>query len=209
MVAWKGEKSAKQLQIALDKVVELFEKEDIEYSLAYGTLLGVIRDGKPIENDDDIDLFVPSHDWDRAVKVMEKHFFSIPLLYIYDYSQIFRMFVINNVQVDLYRLYSHVERTIDCWSERTFDASLYPFSKRGKYSVPKNPEESLVFVYGEDWRIPRGGKDKSRERELARLVCNRAFPKKINVPFVSVSCSIIIVIVAVIIYFSFKKSKNT
>jgi hypothetical protein len=212
---WKGKKSAIKLQNALDKVVEVFEKEDIEYSLAYGTLLGIIREGKPIENDDDIDLFIPSHEWDKAVKVMAKHFFRIPYLTlsivtnIYDYSSIFAMYSVNNVQVDLYRLYSHEERTIDCWSERTFDASLYPFSKRGKYSVPKNPEESLVFVYGEDWRIPRGGKDKSRERELARLVCNRAFPKKINVPFVSVSCSIIIVIVAVIIYFSFKKSKNT
>ena len=75
--------------------------------------------------------------------------------------------------------------------------------------MPKNPEESLVFVYGEDWRIPRGGKDPSKAKQLA-LVCNRAFPKKINVPFVSVGCSIIIVIIAVIIYFCFKKkSKNT
>jgi hypothetical protein len=174
---WKRKHSVEHLSIALNKIVKVFQKENIEYALAYGTLLGIYRDGHPIEGDDDIDLFIPQKDWDRAIGVMNKHFFQIPQPILSPY---FRGFSVNNVQVELYQAMFYKDRIIDCWEKDVHKKKdLYPFRSYGDYLVPRDVETFLVHVYGKDWRIPKSGKDyPQHEKELADFVCTKVFIKK-------------------------------
>ncbi|MBC83331.1 MAG: hypothetical protein CL454_00555 [Acidimicrobiaceae bacterium] len=189
--------SSQRLQGALSKVIRVFEAENIEYALAYGTLLGVVREDRPINGDDDVDFFIAPNQWEKAVATMEKHFFSLRQmqnLLIYPH---FKTFMVDNVQVDLYKLHDTEDgRTIDCWNEHVFPReAMYPFLRHGQYSVPKNPQRLLAHVYGQDWRVPRGGKDypSPDEKTEASLQCAKVLqPRRlgpITVGLIVVVCS--------------------
>ena len=49
---------------------ELFRKYNIKYFLAFGTLLGCVRDGGYMPWDDDVDLVILPECWDRANKIL-------------------------------------------------------------------------------------------------------------------------------------------
>lgn len=53
-------------------IVDVFEEHDIDYCLAHGTLLGLIRHGDFIPWDDDIDLFVFDNDYARAIQLLRR-----------------------------------------------------------------------------------------------------------------------------------------
>jgi len=53
-------------------VIDIFENNNINYMLAYGTLLGAVRHGGFIPWDDDFDLMVFDEDYDKAVSVLKK-----------------------------------------------------------------------------------------------------------------------------------------
>ncbi|MCM1124308.1 MAG: LicD family protein, partial [Eubacterium sp.] len=50
---------------------ELFQKHNIKYFLAFGTLLGCVRDGGYIPWDDDVDLVVMPECWDKMNQILE------------------------------------------------------------------------------------------------------------------------------------------
>lgn len=54
----------------LKEVDRIFQKHDIPYFLAFGTLLGCVRDGGFIPWDDDIDIAVMPEYWDRMNEVL-------------------------------------------------------------------------------------------------------------------------------------------
>ena len=57
----------------LKKIVEIFHKHNIEYIVAHGTLLGLIRhEGKFIPWDDDCDLFVFDWCYSRAIEILRR-----------------------------------------------------------------------------------------------------------------------------------------
>lgn len=57
------------LQNLLRIVLEKFHQHQIRYTIIYGTLLGAIRDGDFIAQDDDIDLAIHQEDWQRCYSI--------------------------------------------------------------------------------------------------------------------------------------------
>lgn len=53
-------------------IVDIFEKYDISYILAHGSLLGLIRHNSFIPWDDDCDLFVFDNDYARAIQLLRR-----------------------------------------------------------------------------------------------------------------------------------------
>ncbi len=53
-------------------VIDIFEKNKINYMLAYGSLLGAVRHGGFIPWDDDFDLMVFDEDYDKAVSLLKE-----------------------------------------------------------------------------------------------------------------------------------------
>lgn len=58
---------------ALDKLTNICENFGIDYWLDSGTLLGIIRQGKLLDSDDDIDISILSSESDEIKKVIEEY----------------------------------------------------------------------------------------------------------------------------------------
>lgn len=56
----------------LDKIDQVSKKENLNYYLSSGTLLGAVRHGGYIPWDDDVDVFLPVNDYLKLIKVLEK-----------------------------------------------------------------------------------------------------------------------------------------
>ena len=74
-----------QLDILID-IDEFCRRNEIRYSLAYGTLLGAVRHGGYIPWDDDIDICMPRPDYERFVSSYNNHLYKCySHNYVYEY----------------------------------------------------------------------------------------------------------------------------
>ena len=157
----------------MDNILKLSSKllEDcgIGFTLAFGTLLGAVREGNFIKNDDDVDIIVTDE---------EKLYNSLPYLWEHGLyiNRIFKTALYTfhaeaiNGHIDMYIL-----RPIDRWLYRNWCVSIRGhyapkrFFEEGVdkdgYSIgnvcfpcPKHPENLLEWWYGKTWRIPQPGK---------------------------------------------------
>ena len=61
----------------LKLMLPILEKENIEYFMFYGSLLGIVREGNILEMDDDIDICVNLKHREQLYAIIEEHFDKI------------------------------------------------------------------------------------------------------------------------------------
>ena len=56
-------------------IVTLLNKNDIPHFAAAGTCLGIVREGKPLKHDQDIDIGIMDQDWDpkKLIEVIKNN----------------------------------------------------------------------------------------------------------------------------------------
>ena len=84
----KATGALRKLQIAetifLKKIIDILDRNNIQYWLDSGTLLGCIRHGGFIPWDDDIDIGMMREDYDKLPKIFENEFKDDPDFYFVD-----------------------------------------------------------------------------------------------------------------------------
>jgi hypothetical protein len=154
---------------AIDEVLSALRAVGVEAFLAYGTLLGAVRDGAVIGNDSDADLGYVSH-LTHPVDVIRESF-RIQRALVERGYRITRYSALA-FKVDVDEGDGHV-RGLDVFGGFLMDGHLHlmgeirePFSASEIYPLgtttlegrtfpaPADPERVLAAMYGESWRIP-------------------------------------------------------
>lgn len=154
-----NKENAKYLLSTLNRV---FKENNITLILAYGTLLGAIREHDFISHDFDIDTMIWAKDKQKALDlapVLEKeygirlHCYVLPWIFTYEY---------HGVTCDIDVLYDAVWPwniryclTHEMYIPKSFFIKTAPLKFLGEtFTVPANPEKLLEYHYGRSWRIP-------------------------------------------------------
>ena len=128
----------------------------------YGTLLGIIREGKLIDHDNDVDIMVHKDDFNKACKLLEdeldiKFDKSRGNIYVGESSK---------GQVEIYSFKVSDGKVTDMWegdilgkSNRSWDKDLF-FPTKTRYvehldlhvKIPNQPENILELIY-RNWKV--------------------------------------------------------
>jgi phosphorylcholine metabolism protein LicD len=154
-----------------------FTQAGIQYMVTCGTLLGVVREGKIIPHDDDIDIDVYQDQIDKVVSVLSEICAENPKYHYYPFSLFGYKFVNmeshqidqdNGAQIDIFIrnrdnenivYYQHKNASI-LWPKEAVVKKSFVFPlKRAKFgkisvSIPSNPDAILRQFYGNNYMIP-------------------------------------------------------
>jgi phosphorylcholine metabolism protein LicD len=162
----------------LEDVTRILEKHNVRYWLDFGTLLGIVREGRILPWDDDMDISIFEEDRQKVHDIVMP---EIKRLNYRTYSRMheiddnilkngdFRTFKVRNyrwrffkgyVKIDIFVMYKKDDYIY--WREfnkrhrlplslvQEFDTIEF----NGKeYTKPKKTDEYLTYHYG-DWRVP-------------------------------------------------------
>jgi phosphorylcholine metabolism protein LicD len=153
-----GKKTPKAELNALLKLVSklLLHSNIHDWFIAYGTLLGIVRENSCIKNDDDIDIICDKKYKARIKEVLLNNGFILSLK-----TKDFIQFHLNGIQVDFYLCTIQDNNFIDNHQKKIW-VNCYPLIRKKWNSVilqfPNNPIERLEHLYGKDWFIPSQSK---------------------------------------------------
>lgn len=139
----------------------------------YGSLLGIIREGAPIDGDDDVDFLIESSRFGEVVTFLSND--PSCEIFLQDSNGPFLQFKIKecpNVPIDLYGFYFSKDGTkvSEDWNfngvlirplfSLTFPKnSLLPLTRceilGSEYWLPRKSEELCRRLYGRSWRTPQ------------------------------------------------------
>lgn len=154
----KGDIPRSTREAVLKNIAKIFNDNNIEYMIFYGSLLGIIRDKKLLEHDDDVDFLVSDSDFNRAVRLLTP-------LYVINGPDHFKSGESSDGKPELYKYIKKNGKIIDIL---TNDAKLpgvfeidhiYPIksifvaSLGIRVNIPNKPEKILETVYS-NWKIP-------------------------------------------------------
>ena len=157
-------------------ISNLLHKEEIVSFPDFGTLLGIVRDGRLLSWDNDIDFGIIMNDsteWNNLKNILEKNNFTLIHQFKYDDEIFEQTYLYENMSIDFFR---HVNMDYYC-KYYTFSQDkkmndptvLYDIVEsrtvkitelKNKYVnsfeffIPSNSEVFLADIYGENWRIP-------------------------------------------------------
>ena len=147
-------KIAKENLLLFKKIAE---RNHLQFSLAFGTLLGAIRERDFIDHDDDIDLWILSEDRDVFLNMLfelREHGFELVRYHRRGLGSIMR----KGENIDIYILFPMGEGLRGYYDNPIPEKYLIKLNRyefQGELFLgATDSEELMVFLYGEDWRIP-------------------------------------------------------
>jgi hypothetical protein len=153
----------KQSTANLLSITDVLEKVGIKYSVVFGTLLGIYRDGNLIKHDKDSDLAVWLEDPDKFIEAI-KELEGIELK-VTRFNVCLVSFTRGGDYTDLYLFTDrkptdgklHCIPTYGTLTPMDFDGSnTINFGGKDLVCV-NNPEEYFQKIYGSDWSTPIKG----------------------------------------------------
>lgn len=163
----------------LKRFDEALTKGGFEYTLAFGTMLGAVREKGFIKHDHDIDTAMWASDWSpRLRQCLADAGFKIWRSFLVDDGECGReeTYVYKNVSIDVFYFYPAINTYPYCCDfvgrtpenritiedgalPRRLELPMARGRKLTKFEdtelyIPVNSEEILAFRYGESWRIP-------------------------------------------------------
>jgi len=149
--------------------------QDCEHFVFFGTMLGLVRDGHPIENDDDVDFYVNKKDRSKVLNILKNLKIKIDFSKNPNNTEYFNQveFLQNGkkLRADFYFYDSELDDNyiLEKWN---FEAKpnkiekilkipkvfIYPIKAHDflnmKVLMPNQPEVLCEFLYGSKWREP-------------------------------------------------------
>lgn len=172
-----GPIAGKEAEKTMERGCEIMKKLDWYFWITSGNLLGIVRDGKMIDHDTDIDVccrvdYFDDGIYDKTVELIKEmtRCGIIPCMtQVYKNRPMQTAFVDSlnhDVIFDIYYYYTGFGDLVNWNMEGTlrkpnkFVDELDSVEFKGViYPTPKPVEEFLAWRYGEDWKTPRQKKD--------------------------------------------------
>tara|TARA_R100000808_G_scaffold21937_1_gene47535 strand:+ start:6312 stop:6917 length:606 start_codon:yes stop_codon:yes gene_type:complete len=155
----------------------LLNENKIKYCISWGTLLGCVRDGDIIEDDDDLDFYIDSNEVQNVKKIFIENDFTFrhihsPIATPYNILQFIKIIENTKVFIDFYPYKNtnldyvidyynhapyHLKKTIKKATEDKEDLHIpknyfFPFRlanfKKCKVNIPNNPIALMEWSYG-------------------------------------------------------------
>lgn len=148
----------------LQTTKRLFDQCGIRFSLAFGTLLGAVRDKTIIKGDEDVDVFVENEEELRKhLPFLQEHGLKVCRI---SEHYLFSFRINNRSYIDVY---FKAKLPLSIWSLWCDSLLCKAVPRRyinrfdkieflgDEYLCPHKPERILSFWYGKDWRTPVSG----------------------------------------------------
>ena len=146
-----------QLNNILTKIIEILIKYEIpDWFIAYGTLLGIIRNNSCINNDDDIDIIIDINQKEKIYKIISDYNYKT----IVNNKTVCKIEIIQDQPtVDFYFSTVNIKDEFhDTWNKLIW-TDVKPFITKEWNNVilvlPNNYEKKLENIYGNDWMLPK------------------------------------------------------
>ena len=135
----------------------------------FGSLLGMVRESRLIEGDDDIDIYVDREDTAKVTDALKRAGFRVSMDFRPFFMQFFAPVSGRDVPIDFYFFEKNESVLTESWNffgdpddpEKTLKIPremIYPIRKIWfcdvEIPVPARAEEACRFLYGNEWRYP-------------------------------------------------------
>lgn len=147
----------------LNTLKKVFEENGIELMLAYGTLLGAIREHDFIGHDNDMDTMIWGKHMQKGLDLapelakygIKLECYVLPWIFTYSYKGVTcDIDLINEPIYPLNKRYCLIESQ---YIQRSFFEHTEKYGFQGElHTIPAHPEVLLEYHYGKKWRIPGG-----------------------------------------------------
>lgn len=150
-------------------ICDLLQSYGINYTVFYGTMLGIHRDGKIIENDDDVDILISVSDYTKVLDVLKSKSVTLSEHVKRVFIQIQRIIDTTPSYIDIYFYYDGGSYIIEPWNfcgkynnKKThihipknliFPTHTFQYGDM-VIKIPQAPEQLCQFLYGTNWRLP-------------------------------------------------------